>query len=82
MKNKLIFVTVLFSIAVIFFSGGFYLSSKSASPEDEKASFIVDLNEICKLNENGDIETANEKINILQEDLRKAEVQKLSLIHI
>lgn len=76
MKNKLIFVTVLFSIAVIFLSGGFYLSSKSTSPEDEKASFIVDLNEICKLNENGDIETANEKINILQEDIRKAEVQK------
>lgn len=76
MKSKLIVVTVLFSLAVILLSGGFYLSSKSVSPEDERAAYIVDLNEIARLGENGDVETANAKITALQENMRRAEVQK------
>lgn len=76
MKNKLITVTVLFSLAVILLSGGLYLSSKSVSPEDEKAAYIVDLNEIGRLSENGDTEAANVKITALQENMRIAEVQK------
>lgn len=76
MKNKLIVVAVLFSLSVILLSGGFYLSSKGADPGDEKAAYIVDLNEIGRLNENGDIEAANAKIAALQENIRKAEAQK------
>lgn len=76
MKNKLIVVTAIFSLAVILLSGGLYLSSKGADPKDERAAYIVDLNEIERLTENGDIETANAKINALQENIRKAEIQK------
>lgn len=76
MKNKLIGITVLFSLAVILLSGWFYLSSKSVNPEEERATYIVDLNEIGRLSENGDIETASAKITALQENMRKAEVPK------
>ncbi len=76
MKIKLIFVTVLFSLAVILISGGIWLSSKGDDPEDERAAYIVDLNEISRLNESGEHETANAKIIALQENMRKAEIRK------
>lgn len=76
MKNKLIFVTVLFSLAVILISGGSYFSSKNADPDDERAAYIVDLNEVVKLNENGDIAAANAKIDVLQENMRKSEARE------
>ncbi len=76
MKNKLILVTVLFSLAVILLSAGAYLSLKNVNFEDEKSTYIIDLNEISGLNENGEYDTANAKIAVLQENMRKAEIQK------
>ena len=76
MKSKLIVITVLFSLSIILLSGGFYLSSKSVNEEDEKSMYIVSLNEISKLNENGDNKTVNEKINRLQENMRSDENRK------
>ncbi|MDE7360332.1 MAG: HAMP domain-containing histidine kinase [Oscillospiraceae bacterium] len=76
MKNKLIFVTVLFSLAAILVSGGFYMSSKIVDPEDERSAYIVDLNEISRLIENGEHDTVNAKIDALQENMRKAESQQ------
>ncbi len=71
MKNKLVFAAVLFSLAIIIISGGFYFSLKGIDAEDEKSEYIVSLNEIQKLNESGDHNAANEKIALLQEDIRK-----------
>ena len=76
MKNKLILVTALFSLAVILLSVGAYLSLKNVNFEDEKSTYIIDLNEISGLNENGEYDTANAKIAALQENMRKAEIQK------
>lgn len=76
MKSRLIFITVFFSIAVIVFSGIFYFSIERIAPDDEKSEYIVALNEISKLNENGDYSSANEKITALQESMRKTEEQK------
>lgn len=76
MKNKLIFVTALFSLVIILLSGGLYLSSKNVNTDDEKSKYIVDLNEISRLNASGDYKMANEKINALQENMRKNEEQK------
>ncbi|MBD5081604.1 MAG: HAMP domain-containing histidine kinase [Ruminococcaceae bacterium] len=75
MKNKLIFAAVLFSLAMIIVSGGFYFSLKGIDTEDEKSEYIVSLNEIQKLNESGEYDTANEKIALLQEDIRKEETK-------
>ncbi|MDE6026054.1 MAG: HAMP domain-containing histidine kinase [Lachnospiraceae bacterium] len=76
MKNKLILVTALFSLAVILLSVGACLSLKNVNFEDEKSTYIIDLNEISGLNENGEYDTANAKIAALQENMRKAEIQK------
>lgn len=76
MKNKLILVTALFSLAVILLSAGAYLSLKNVNFDDEKSAYIIDLNEISGLNENGEYDTANAKIAALQENMRKAEIQK------
>lgn len=112
MKGRLIFVTILFSLAVILISAGFYftngekplngerylneeslfneeklfiekgfsaekgLSSQRVSFEDERSEYIVALNEISRLNINGNYELANEKIAVLQDKLRTAEVKK------
>ncbi len=76
MKGKLFFVTVLFSLSVVLLSGGFYLSSKARDPEEEKSEYIVALNEIGRLNDNGDYKTANAKINAMQEQIRARADQK------
>lgn len=76
MKNKLICVTVLFSLVIILFSGGFYLSSRNIDAGDEKSEYIVALNEISQLNENREYKKAQEKISDLQENMRKREERK------
>ena len=70
MKNKLVFVAALFLLAVIFLSGGFYLSLKGANIDDERSEYIVALNEISRLNASENYQLANDKINVLQENMR------------
>lgn len=76
MKGRLIFITIFFSIAIILISGWFYFSRRSVGLTDERSEYIVALNEINKLNENGNYPLANEKIIRLQENMSKAEEQK------
>ncbi len=73
MKNKLVFVAALFLLAVIFLSGGFYLSSKGGNIDDERSEYIVALNEISRLNASENYELVNDKINVLQENMRNKE---------
>lgn len=70
MKNKLVFAAALCILAVISISGGFYLSSKRVNTDDERSEYIVALNEINRLNASENYESANEKINALQENMR------------
>lgn len=76
MKKRIIFITAMFSLAVILLSGGFYLSSRGADYEDEKSEYIVALNEISRLNASGNGDLANEKIKALQENMRENENRK------
>lgn len=76
MKNKLFIITILFSLSIILFSAGLYLSSNSVNVGDEKSAYIVDLNEINRLNENGNRQAVKEKITDLQENMRSAEERK------
>lgn len=73
MKNQIIFITAIFSLAVILLSGGFYLSSIDVNSQDEGSEYIVALNEISKLNANGHYDSANEKISTLQKSMRENE---------
>lgn len=70
MKLKLFFITALFSLGVILLSGWLYLSSMSGNAEEEKSEDIVALNEIAGLNAAGDHKAANDRIRVLQEDMR------------
>lgn len=76
MKGKLISVTIFFSLVIILLSAGFYFSSRSVNPEDEKSEYIVALNEIKQLNSNEDYKTADEKIVALQEYMYHNEERK------
>lgn len=78
MKNKLIIAAAVFSLGIILISGGLYLFSASENADSGKAQYIVDLNEIERLNLQGDYKTANEKINILQENMREKEERENS----
>lgn len=76
MKSKLILIAIFFSSAVILISGGFYFSSERVDFTDERSEYIVALNEISRLNENGNYDLSNEKIITLQENLRQTENAK------
>ena len=76
MKVKLISITMFFSLAIILLSLGLYFSLNKVSPEDENSEFIVSLNEIKQLNNNGEYQKADEKISALQENMHLAEEQK------
>lgn len=76
MKKRLASITFLFSLAIILLSSGLYFNSKSVNSDDEKSEYIVALNEITRLNENGSYALASDKINALQENMRQAENQK------
>lgn len=73
MKRRIITITVLFSLAVILLSTGLYIKSENVNFDDEKSEYIVELNEINKLNENGNYALSSDKINDLQEKMRKIE---------
>lgn len=72
MKSRLIGITVLFALAVIVISGGFYFSLKQQDPSDERSEYIVALNEISRLNDSGNYAAAGEKTALLQEIIRQA----------
>lgn len=76
MKVKLIFVTLVFSLGIILLSAGFYVSSRSVSPEEEKSEYIVALNEINQLISQGKYEQAQEKISGLQAYTHQVTEQK------
>lgn len=76
MKIKLISVTLLFSLVIILLSAGFYVSSRSVSPEEEKSEYIVALNEIKQLANQGKYERAQEKISGLQAYTQQLTEQK------
>lgn len=82
MKNKILGVTIFFSLVMILFSGWFYVSARWVNVDEERSQYIVALNEVAQLNEAGDYRKANEKIAALQERIRIGEEQKSGIIFI
>lgn len=72
MKSRLIGIAVLFALAVIVISGGFYFSLKQQDLSDERSEYIVALNEISRLSDSGNYAAAGEKTALLQEIIRQA----------
>lgn len=73
MKKRIIGIAAVFSLAVILASVLLYFSASGVNSGDEKSEYIVALNEIQNLTQNKDYGGAAEKIQILQENIRKSE---------
>lgn len=76
MRNRIFGMVVLFSMAIILISGGFYFAAKGVDSEEQKSEYIVALNEIGQLNRSGDYKQAGERIAALQETMRLIEEEK------
>ncbi len=76
MKNKILGVTILFSLVMMLLSGWFYVSASRVDADEETSQYIVALNEIKQMNRNGDYKKSEEKIAALQEKMRLADERK------
>ena len=74
MKNKLFLVTAGFGLVIILLTCFFYSSVPDDSNQVDNSSHIVALNEISRLVEQGDTESAQRKISDLEKDLRNTEI--------
>lgn len=74
MKNKLVFVTAGFAVAIILLTCFFYFSVPDGSNQGNLSQQIVALNEIDRLLASGDTDLAREKIAGLEESTRNTEV--------
>lgn len=82
MKNKILGVTIFFSLVMVLLSGWFYVSTKRADAGEEISEYMVALNEIRQLNAHGDYMKADEKIAALQEKIRLVEEHKSGLSYL
>ena len=82
MKNKILGVTIFFSLVMVLLSGWFYVSTKRADAGEETSEYMVALNEIRQLNAHGDYMKADEKIAALQEKIRLVEEHKSGLSYL
>lgn len=75
MKRKLMIVTSLFSVVIIFTAAAFSLADKAANPDDTRAEELIALNEISRLTETAP-HLAKEKIDALEQKIRAEEIRR------
>lgn len=76
MQSKIIFITVIFAVIIIAVTSLFYFSSQGENTQDIQSQQIVALNEIEQLAKSKNIEQAVEKIEQLQDNIRKTDIQE------
>lgn len=76
MKNKFFSVSAFFLLVLIIISVSTYFSLKGKNVEDERADYIIALNEISKLSESGDHDLADEKLRELQAIIHDSDIQE------
>lgn len=76
MKNKFFSVSAFFLLVLIIISVSTYFSLKGKNVEDERADYIIALNEISKLSESGDHDLADEKLRELQAVIHDSDMQE------
>lgn len=76
MKRKIFTVAALFSAAVILLFGWFYISLQRVDEAEESSGYVVALNEVRQLCQNGEYARADGKIAALQGQMRQFEEQK------
>ena len=76
MKERVIKITVIFSVLLIIATVLLSFSKLMESPQDIRSEQILDTNEISELIKKGDIELAQEKLEIFQDNLRQSPVER------
>lgn len=76
MKERVIKITVFFSVLLIIATVLLSFSKLMESPQDIRSEQILDTNEISELIKKGDIELAQEKLEIFQDNLRQSPVER------
>ena len=74
MKRRLIFLTLLFSVAILSFTAVCMVTNKEDQQQDRKEQQIVAVNEIEQLAKLGEYEKVTEKSEELQESLRSSQI--------
>lgn len=74
MKRRLIFLTLLFSVAILSFTAVCMVTNKEDQQQDRKEQQIVAVNEIEQLAKLGEYEKVAEKSEELQESLRSSQI--------
>ncbi len=74
MKRRLIFLTLLFSVAILSFTAVCMVTNKEDQQQDIKEQQIVAVNEIEQLAKLGEYEKVTEKSEELQESLRSSQI--------
>ena len=72
MKNKMFLVTAGFAAFIIFLTCFFYFYVPDENNQADNSSRIVALNEISRLVEQGDTESAQRKISELEKEFSKS----------
>lgn len=73
MRNRLIWLTIIFSIIIILLCGGFYLIKIGNNSKDAQSEQIVALNEINQLARLGQVDKMSEKIEQVQNEIKAME---------
>lgn len=70
MKNKLIFITVMFSVFIILITCILHFRGKKEDSYDRKAEQIIAVNELEQLAKSGQIDKMSQKAESLQKEIR------------
>lgn len=74
MKKRLLSITALFFVLIIFLAAIFYFSGKQVDSKESKAEQIIALNEIEQLAIEGELAQMSDKTEQLQKAIRSADV--------
>lgn len=73
MKNRILGISILFSLLIIFSAGFLFIAGRQTNMEEEQAQQILAANELEQLAKQGNLEAVVQKAASLQESLRTAE---------
>ena len=74
MKRRLIFLTLLFSVAILSFTAVCMVTNKEDQQQDRKEQQIVAVNEIEQLAKLGEYEKVTDRAEALQESIRSSQI--------
>lgn len=76
MKSRILWISIVFSLLASLSAGFFFIAGGQADVEEEKAGWILAVNELEQLAQSGDMEAISVKAAALQENLRTSKSEE------